>query len=221
MNAERHPWLDGRFPQVDTLNDTLRIWTFLAGHTASGDLQAVGRDWRWVPATDHLGGVEIILQTHLFAGYPRTLNALRVVHALGVAECAAREAPAAPGDPWDEAAWKPAGDALCRRVYGGVYDKLRAQVKRLHPDLDNWMVHTGYGRVLSRPGPSARERELCIVAVLAGQDVAPQLRSHLLGAMNAGATSAECRAILGQTEAVWGPRAQAQVDRVWGALGVG
>jgi 4-carboxymuconolactone decarboxylase len=94
-------------------------------------------------------------------------------------------------------------------------------VRQLHPDLDDWMVATGYGRVLSRPGPSARERELCIVAVLAGQDVAPQLRSHLLGAMNVGATATECRAVLAQTEAVWGAPAQAHVDSVWEALRAG
>ncbi len=55
------------------------------------------------------------------------------------------------------------------------------------------MVEIGYGRILSRPGLTLRERELCVIAVLAGQNVAPQLSSHLRGAMRAGATAEAVR----------------------------
>jgi hypothetical protein len=48
-------------------------------------------------------------------------------------------------------------------------------MKQLHPVLDVMMLEHGYGRVLSRPGLTLRLRELCVVAALAGQDVAPQL----------------------------------------------
>jgi alkylhydroperoxidase/carboxymuconolactone decarboxylase family protein YurZ len=48
-------------------------------------------------------------------------------------------------------------------------------MEQLHPVLDDMMLEYGYGRVLSRPGLSLRLRELCVVAALAGQDVAPQL----------------------------------------------
>ncbi len=57
----------------------------------------------------------------------------------------------------------------------GGYEKLRQRMKQLHPVLDIMMLEHGYGRVLSRPGLSLRLRELCVVAALAGQDVAPQL----------------------------------------------
>jgi alkylhydroperoxidase/carboxymuconolactone decarboxylase family protein YurZ len=46
---------------------------------------------------------------------------------------------------------------------------------QLHPVLDTLMLEHGYGRVLSRPGLSLRLRELCVIAVLVGQDVSPQL----------------------------------------------
>jgi hypothetical protein len=48
-------------------------------------------------------------------------------------------------------------------------------MEQLHPVLDAMMLEHGYGRVLSRPGLSLRLRELCVIAALAGQDVAPQL----------------------------------------------
>jgi len=72
-------------------------------------------------------------------------------------------------------------------VYGKFYDKLRHNIVELHPELDEWMILEGYGKVLSRPGLDLVRRELCIVAscVAAGQD--RQLHSHLHGARNVGA----------------------------------
>jgi 4-carboxymuconolactone decarboxylase len=49
----------------------------------------------------------------------------------------------------------------------------------------------GYGKVLSRPGLDLAARELCVVALLAPQDAAPQLYSHLRGALNAGAATTD------------------------------
>jgi 4-carboxymuconolactone decarboxylase len=210
VNRLGHPWLDGRFAPVDTLSYSERVWSFLAAHTAQGDLDAVKLDWRFLEPVHHPGGIEAILQTHLFAGYPRTINALATVHGVGVEEFNAGEV--------DPAVWRGNGEQNCRTIYGDAYEPLRARIASLHPDLDRWMVEIGYGRMLSRPGLTLRQRELCVLAVLAGQNVAPQLKSHLLGAMRAGASRAECRAILDQTTAVWGEDAQVEVDRVWGGL---
>jgi 4-carboxymuconolactone decarboxylase len=205
-----HPWLDGRFAEVETLSRCERVWTFLAAHTAQGDLEGVALDWRHLEPVDHTGGIEVILQTHLFAGYPRTINALATVEAIGVEVMTVGEV--RPEE------WRANGEQNCRTIYGDAYEPLRARIASLHPDLDRWMVEIGYGRMLSRPGLTLRQRELAVLAVLAGQNVAPQLKSHLLGAMRAGATRDECRAILDQTRAVWGGEAQRQVDRVWEGL---
>ena len=75
-------------------------------------------------------------------------------------------------------------------MYGGQYEKLRANIAALHPDMERWMVREGYGKVLGRPGLDLATRELCIVALLAPQDAGPQLYSHLRGALNAGADEA-------------------------------
>ena len=208
MSVARHPWLDGRFATAADLDDHVRVWTFLAAHTASGDLDGVRLDWRHLGVEHQLGGFEAVLQTHLFAGYPRAINALAAVHEVGVAADVPRRGVEHDGD-------LDSGEGLCRRIYGAGYDGLRRRVALLHPALDRWMVEIGYGRVLSRPGLSAPERELCAIAVLAGMSVAPQLDSHLRGAVRVGATTAQARAVLDQTGAVWGDAAQAEADRVW------
>ena len=132
---------------------------------------------------------EILLQSHLFVGFPIALNAIALWRDLsGTApEEATRE-----GD----AEWEERGALICERVYGANYQRLRARVAALHPDLDRWMVTGGYGRVIGRPAVDLLTRELCIVALLAVWNVPEQLHSHLRGALNAGATRAEVDAAL-------------------------
>lgn len=123
---------------------------------------------------------EALLQSYLFVGYPAALRGLTAWRRVSE-----RAAPEAPSD--DEADWAARGEATCTRVYGGQYEKLRANIAALHPDMERWMVREGYGKVLGRPGLDLATRELCIVALLAPQDAGPQLYSHLRGALNAGA----------------------------------
>jgi 4-carboxymuconolactone decarboxylase len=127
---------------------------------------------------------ELLLQTYLFAGFPRALNAFREWRRFV-------PAPAEPvtAEP-DVAEWETRGRETCRAVYGSMYDKLRANIATLHPALDSWMIVEGYGKVLSRPGLDLPRRELCIVAacVATGQD--RQLHSHLHGALNVGVAPA-------------------------------
>lgn len=125
---------------------------------------------------------EVLLQSYLFLGYPAALRALGVWRDR-VGGDAVRRAP-----PEERADWRARGEQVCERVYGGAYERLRANVARLHPDLEQWMLEEGYGKVLGRPGLALRERELCIVALLAGLRTPHQLHSHLRGALNAGAT---------------------------------
>ncbi|HUR92605.1 MAG TPA: carboxymuconolactone decarboxylase family protein [Gemmatimonadaceae bacterium] len=141
------------------------------------------------------GGVidEIILQSYLFAGFPRALNAARAWRAIDPAAPARVTEPAA-GD--RVGSWRERGEATCRVVYGGSYDKLRANVRALHPDLDEWMIVDGYGKVLGRPGLDLKRRELAVVAACAATGQQRQLHSHLHGALNAGASEGEISATL-------------------------
>lgn len=135
---------------------------------------------------------EVILQSYLFAGFPRTLNAMRAWRAASgttppAADSAARAGP-------DE--WREEGERTCAVVYGGAYERLRENIRALHPLLDEWMIVEGYGKVLSRPGLDLRTRELAIVAACAGARQQRQLHSHLHGALNAGASAGEIDATL-------------------------
>jgi 4-carboxymuconolactone decarboxylase len=132
---------------------------------------------------------EVLLQGYLFAGYPAALNAFRLWR-----EASGREAPAATED--DARLWSERGQDVCRRVYAGQYERLRANVAALHPDMERWMLNEGYGKVVGRPGLDLATRELCIAALLATMDAEPQLYAHLRGAINAGATEDDVEAAL-------------------------
>ena len=128
---------------------------------------------------------EVILQSYLFAGFPRTLNAAREWRRVS-----GRPAPVADdGERLDLAEeWQRNGEKTCATVYGPFYERLRHNIRELHPALDAWMIVEGYGKVLSRPGLDLARRELCIVAACAASRQERQLHSHLHGALHAGAS---------------------------------
>jgi len=136
---------------------------------------------------------ELILQSYLFVGLPRTLNAAREWR-----KASGRPAPVSDeGEDFANASrWEARGRETCAAVYGETYDRLRANIRGLHPALDAWMIVDGYGKVLARPGLDLCRRELCIVAVCAvtGQD--RQLHAHLRGALNVGASAEEVDVVL-------------------------
>ena len=159
---------------------------------------------------------EMLLQSYLFCGFPRTLNAMREWRRVsGIAAPVAEDLPAP-----DLERWRQQGEGTCGVVYGRFYEKLRHNIAALHPALDEWMIVEGYGKIISRPGLELRLRELCVVAacVAAGQD--RQLHSHLHGALNAGASADEIRGSLDALEGCVGTedltRARLLLDRVIG-----
>ena len=123
---------------------------------------------------------EALLQSFLFLGYPAALRGFGAWRRMS-GDAAQR------GESIASAEWKSRGEATCARVYGGQYHRLRDNIAALHPELEEWMIGEGYGKVLSRPGLDLATRELCIIALLAPQDAAPQLYSHMRGALHAGA----------------------------------
>ena len=130
---------------------------------------------------------EALLQLILFAGFARAINAFRVLRELVPGSPAPRSTPDAV---------RRRGEALCRRIYGPVYERMISRMRSYHPDLAAWILKDGYGKVLSRPGLSARERELLVLPVLAALNVPLQLRSHVAGAARVGATKREIGDVL-------------------------
>lgn len=159
----------------------LRVAAALATRDASL-LRAAMEAARDVAGTGEVD--EVILQSHLFVGFPDALNALGTWR-----EVSGTDAPPSAGE--DPRTWDGRGERVCATVYGANYDKLRINVRRLHPDVDGWMVTGGYGRVIARPGVDLATRELCVAALLAVWNVPRQLHSHLRGSLNAGASAGE------------------------------
>ncbi len=145
---------------------------------------------------------ELVLQSYLFAGFPRALNAAREWRKAGGVSA---DVKAAEGFSYSGASdWKARGEVTCRKVYGAFYEKLRGNIRALSPALDEWMIVEGYGKVLSRGGLDLGRRELCIVAACAAAGQDRQLHSHLHGALNAGVPADIVRAALKALEGVVG-----------------
>lgn len=174
-----------------------------------GTVEAAVR--RAAAAADPDAAEEVLLQAHLFVGFPDALAALALWR-----ETSGRPAPAGLGE--ECAAWAERGERVCAGVYGANYPKLRANVAATHPEMDRWMVEGGYGRVLGRPGLDLATRELCILALLAVWNTPRQLHSHLRGALNAGAGVDEVERAVEVSCGFVDPAAAARVRELWGEV---
>jgi 4-carboxymuconolactone decarboxylase len=148
--------------------------------------QAVGR-------VDPVAMDEVIIQSYLFAGFPRTLNAARIWRGVSGLRAPRLDESAEMGNGAD---WVTRGEVTCQTIYGESYELLRENIAELHPALDTWMITDGYGKVLSRPELDLRTRELCIVAACAAAGQQRQLHSHLHGALTSGASAGEVASTL-------------------------
>lgn len=160
-----------------------------------------------VDSVDPLQVEEVILQSYLFAGFPRALNAARIWRAVSGQPAPPTDASA---DVVNALDWVRKGAETCATVYGESYELLRENIRALHPALDAWMIADGYGKVLSRPQLDLKSRELCIVAACAASMQQRQLHSHLHGALNSGATPAE---VAGVFESLHDLLDRAEIDR--------
>lgn len=124
---------------------------------------------------------EVVLQSHLFAGFPRLVEAYEVLDAAGGL------GPPEPEEAEGTFEVEPRGAALFERIYGDGSEAVRARLASFHPDYHRWIAEHAYGRVLSRPGLQADLRELCAVAALLALGLDRQLASHARGAVRCGA----------------------------------
>lgn len=159
---------------------------------------------------------ELVLQSYLFAGFPRALNAARELQRGGQASsdeyATGEEQGAGYAGVYD---WRVRGEETCRIVYGASYEKLRGNIRRLHPALDDWMIVEGYGKVLSRPGLDLGRRELCVVAACVAAEQDRQLHSHLHGARNAGVPDAVVASAVAALKGLVSPDALERARLLW------
>lgn len=122
---------------------------------------------------------EALLQLHLFAGYPATINALAAWRR--IAGPMSGRARAARGDR------RRLGERFCRGIYGASFEPLMRNMAALHPALPEWIVSDGYGRVMARPGLPPAVRRRLAVAMLASLGAWRQLEPYLRVTPGAGA----------------------------------
>jgi 4-carboxymuconolactone decarboxylase len=193
---------------VEALRPEVADLVSLSAAIAAGDGAAVARSAESALRAGAAPSAvyEALLQSYLFVGFPRAIEAFfaagTVLARAGGAPRAGRGQeggpPRGPGsDPSpdvpsadDLARWRRDGEALCRRVYGANYAKLLETMRGLSPDLARWMLLEGYGKTLSRPGLDAVAREYSVVAMLVVTRMWRQLRSHAIGAIHVGGTRA-------------------------------
>jgi 4-carboxymuconolactone decarboxylase len=202
-------------PEADALGIARESLVALSAALGGRETQALERALRMAARVYEPAAVEeVLLQAHLFVGFPLALEAL-----LRWREVSGRAEPAAAAE--GRARFEERGEKVCRTVYGANYEKLRANIARLHPDLDEWMVTAGYGRVIGRPGLDLATREMCIAALLAVWNSPRQLHSHLRGALNAGASRAEVGQVVEVACRHLPPERAAEVRGLWGRVAGG
>lgn len=153
---------------------------------------------------------EILLQAHLFAGFPRAIEAfenLAAVQATGIF-------PAQSTPKSGETEEGARGKELFERIYGARAEEVRRRLASLHGDLERWVLEHAYGEVLSRPGLSTKQRELASVAALVVSRQWRQVLSHLRGALRLGADPGEIRAVFQELRPFAPPAVLAKARRL-------
>ena len=154
---------------------------------------------------------EILLQSHLFAGFPRAIEAfetLAIVQATGVFPAEERAANSAVQNDAG------GGKELFERIYAGKSKEVRQRLASFHPALEQWILEHAYGRVLSRPELSPKQRELASVSALVASRQWRQLLSHFRGALRCGAELEEIRAVLQELRPFAPPAVLAKARRL-------
>lgn len=151
---------------------------------------------------------EVLLQSYLFLGFPVALNGLGLWRRRTGRTPPERTAV-------DPSGWVERGEDVCRAVYGHQYEALRDVMRGIHPELDQWALMEGYGKVLGRPGLELAMRELCVAAMLSGIDASRQLHAHLRGCVNVGVSPDAVAAMLEEIAPIIGAARASAADRIW------
>jgi 4-carboxymuconolactone decarboxylase len=141
---------------------------------------------------------EILLQGHLFCGYPKAIESFFAFKEVIDSNRINPDAFINHDKEWDLSLYKKRGYETARQIYGANFDLVLGSIKKLSPELARGMIYEGYGRIISRKGLDLPARELAIVAVLTVNYMPRQLYSHIRGAKNAGATRSQVKAVIEQ-----------------------
>jgi 4-carboxymuconolactone decarboxylase len=143
---------------------------------------------------------EIAIHLSGYAGFPKAIEATRVINEV-IADALGDEAPpSAPAEDKDDAKRQADGIEVFDRLTGSpggpsVEDRMAALKGGLGP-LAEAAISWGFGELWARPQLSQRDRSLLIFAVLAAAGRAEQLAFHIPGALNNGVTATELEEVV-------------------------
>ncbi|WP_052195240.1 carboxymuconolactone decarboxylase family protein [Deinococcus radiopugnans] len=81
-------------------------------------------------------------------------------------------------------------------IFGSQHDRIMARLEGLDPELAAHIQAFAYDTVYDSSALDLKTQELIACALLVSLGSPPELRTHLRGALNAGATEAELRGAL-------------------------
>lgn len=133
---------------------------------------------------------ESILKTAALSGLPKCINAMMVLkdHTPAPVRAALGRPNRPPVCSWDDyAGVQRRGREYWDKVYTKISTRVEGQMASSYPDLWTYTIENVYSPLLSfNEVLTPAETSLIIVASLVPQDVNPQLKGHLKGAVNSG-----------------------------------
>lgn len=82
------------------------------------------------------------------------------------------------------------------QIFGAQHDRIFERLSALDPDLSRYIQGFAYDTVYDRPGLDLKTKELLACTLLLSLGSPDELKTHLRGAMRAGATEQEVRETL-------------------------
>lgn len=136
---------------------------------------------------------ESLLKGAALGGLPKTINSLTQLKNVTPVDLRDTELQR---DPQVSAPGASVGAEFFDQVYGKISKRVMGQMATAYPDLAYYALDHVYAPLLSYTGVlSPKDTSLVVIACLVPQDVNPQLKGHLKGAINNGATVDEVSSV--------------------------
>lgn len=87
-------------------------------------------------------------------------------------------------------------ESASRQIFGAQEDRIWERLTELDPDLAVYIKEFAYGTVYERPNLELKTKELLASVLLISLGSPAELKTHLRGALRAGATETELRETL-------------------------
>ncbi len=163
---------------------------------------------------------EIMILSAIPAGWPAAIDAFRYLSEW----CAKNKVPWPPGKKlrpdYHTANWYKIGYEKGSKLYGkNLWEPYLKAIEGVDPDLEKFTVANIYGKLLTRDSIDDKTRELCFVAGSGAMKLKNELRMHIQGALNSGATQTEVKEALYHIGPYAGQGASAEALEVYYGMG--